>query len=208
MRAGGAEDMTWKNILRFEKQRRAMRLRCWIFTRRISGIRQSHSNTTCRRQRNLPRALQIFSKHTLISCASRTASLSAMPMRTASASARRTTGRLSCLFTSRRRRRGRAWVQCLTDLLVLQQMRVLYGCVTLPNGKSQKLHEKLGFSLVGVWHGSGWKRNGWHDVGWFEKRIGACCIPQPVAPFEKLDRKKIQACLHRYTEKLNDGGLN
>ena len=98
---------------------------------------------------------------------------------------------------------GTALYQCLTDLLVLQQMRVLYGCVTLPNGKSQKLHEKLGFSLVGVWHGSGWKRNGWHDVGWFEKRIGACCIPQPVVPFEKLDRKKIQACLHRYTEKLN-----
>ena len=103
---------------------------------------------------------------------------------------------------------GTALYQCLTDLLVLQQMRVLYGCVTLPNGKSQKLHEKLGFSLVGVWHGSGWKRNGWHDVGWFEKRIGACCIPQPVVPFEKLDRKKIQACLHRYKEKLNDGGLN
>ena len=103
---------------------------------------------------------------------------------------------------------GTALYQCLTDLLVLQQMRVLYGCVTLPNGKSQKLHEKLGFSLVGVWHGSGWKRNGWHDVGWFEKRIGACCMPQPVVPFEKLDRKKIQACLHRYTEKLNDGGLN
>ena len=103
---------------------------------------------------------------------------------------------------------GTALYQCLTDLLVLQQMRVLYGCVTLPNESSRRLHEKLGFSLVGVWHGSGWKRNGWHDVGWFEKRIGACCMPQPVVPFEKLDRKKIQACLHRYTEKLNDGGLN
>ena len=103
---------------------------------------------------------------------------------------------------------GTALYRCLVDLLAMQNLRILYGCVTLPNGKSQKLHEKLGFSLVGVWHGSGWKRNGWHDVGWFEKRIGACCIPQPVAPFEKLDRKKIQACLHRYTEKLNDGGLN
>ena len=92
---------------------------------------------------------------------------------------------------------GTALYQCLTDLLVLQQMRVLYGCVTLPNGKSQKLHEKLGFSLVGVWHGSGWKRNGWHDVGWFEKRIGPCCIPQPVVPFEKLDRKKYR---HVYTD--------
>ena len=103
---------------------------------------------------------------------------------------------------------GTALYRCLIGLLEQQRLRILYGCVTLPNGKSQKLHEKLGFSLVGVWHGSGWKRNGWHDVGWFEKRIGACCIPQPVVPFEKLDRKKIQACLHRYTEKLNDGGLN
>ena len=103
---------------------------------------------------------------------------------------------------------GTALYRCLVDLLAMQNLRILYGCVTLPNGKSQKLHEKLGFSLVGVWHGSGWKRNGWHDVGWFEKRIGACCMPQPVVPFEKLDRKKIQACLHRYTEKLNDGGLN
>ena len=103
---------------------------------------------------------------------------------------------------------GTALYQCLTDLLVLQHLRVLYGCVTLPNEKSRRLHEKLGFSLVGVWHGSGWKQNGWHDVGWFEKRVGACCTPPPVTPFARLDSKKIQGCLQRYTDMLNNGGLN
>ena len=58
---------------------------------------------------------------------------------------------------------GTALYRCLIDLLEQQRLRILYGCVTLPNEKSQKLHEKLGFSLVGVWHGSGWKFDGWHD---------------------------------------------
>ena len=103
---------------------------------------------------------------------------------------------------------GTALYQCLTDLLVLQQMRVLYGCVTLPNGKSQKLHEKLGFAPVGVWHGAGWKFGRWHDVGWLEKRLGGDGAAQPVIPFPQLDGQKIQECLDRYTEMLNNGGLN
>ena len=103
---------------------------------------------------------------------------------------------------------GTALYQCLIDLLEQQRLRILYGCVTLPNEKSQKLHEKLGFSLVGVWHGSGWKFDGWHDVGWFEKRLGGDGPAQPVAAFPQLDGQKIEECLHRYTEMLNDGGLN
>ena len=103
---------------------------------------------------------------------------------------------------------GTALYRCLIDLLEQQRLRILYGCVTLPNEKSQKLHEKLGFSLVGVWHGSGWKFDGWHDVGWFEKRLGGDGPAQPVAAFPQLDGQKIKECLHRYTEMLNDGGLN
>lgn len=103
---------------------------------------------------------------------------------------------------------GTALYRCLIDLLEQQRLRILYGCVTLPNEKSQKLHEKLGFSLVGVWHGSGWKFDGWHDVGWFEKRLGGDGPAQPVAAFPQLDGQKIEECLHRYTEMLNDGGLN
>ena len=55
---------------------------------------------------------------------------------------------------------GTALYRCLIDLLEMQNLRILYGCVTLPNEKSERLHQKLGFSLAGVWHGSGWKFDG------------------------------------------------
>lgn len=103
---------------------------------------------------------------------------------------------------------GTALYRCLIDLLERQNVRILYGCVTLPNEKSRCLHEKLGFVLTGVWHGSGWKFEQWHDVGWFEKRMGGDGPAQPVVPFPKLEEEKIQECLRRYTAMLKDGGLN
>lgn len=97
---------------------------------------------------------------------------------------------------------GTALYRCLIDLLEMQNIRILYGCVTLPNEKSRRLHEKLGFELAGVWHGSGWKFARWHDVGWFEKRLGGDGPAQPVVPFPALDEEKIQECLCRYTAML------
>ena len=103
---------------------------------------------------------------------------------------------------------GTALYRCLIELLAMQNLRILYGCVTLPNEKSERLHEKLGFAPVGVWHGAGWKFGRWHDVGWLEKRLGGDGAAQPVIPFPQLDGQKIQECLDRYTEMLNNGGLN
>lgn len=97
---------------------------------------------------------------------------------------------------------GTVLYQCLIDLLEMQKIRILYGCVTLPNEGSRRLHEKLGFALTGVWHGSGWKFGQWHDVGWFEKRLGGVGPAQPVVPFSKLAAEKIQECLCRYTAML------
>lgn len=97
---------------------------------------------------------------------------------------------------------GTVLYQCLIDLLEMQNIRILYGCVTLPNKGSHRLHEKLGFVLTGVWHGSGWKFEGWHDVGWFEKRLGGDAPARPVVPFAALGEKKIQECLCRYTAML------
>lgn len=97
---------------------------------------------------------------------------------------------------------GKTLYGCLIDLLEMQQLRILYGCVTLPNEKSCRLHEGLGFSLTGVWHGSGWKFDRWHDVGWLEKRLGGDGPAQPVVPFAALDQEKVQECLSRYTAML------
>ena len=98
---------------------------------------------------------------------------------------------------------GTMLYRCLIELLGLQHLRGLYGCVTLPNEKSERLHRKLGFVDAGIWRASGWKAGTWHDVGWFEKRLGGAGAPEPVIAFPLLDEKKIQECLQRYTEMLN-----
>lgn len=72
-------------------------------------------------------------------------------------------------------------------LETLEQMNVrnVYGCVTLPNPKSGRLHEKLGFRLAGIWPHSGYKLGMWHDVGWFEKSLGPGVGRSP-APFRPI----------------------
>lgn len=97
---------------------------------------------------------------------------------------------------------GTALYRCLTELLDMQNMRILYGCVTLPNEGSRRLHETLDFALTGVWHGAGWKFGRWHDVGWFEKRLGGDAPARPIVPFAALGDEKIDECLRRYTAML------
>lgn len=47
----------------------------------------------------------------------------------------------------------------------------LIGCITLPNEKSVRLHEKMGFKKVAHFHEAGWKFNQWLDVGFWEKLV-------------------------------------
>jgi len=60
----------------------------------------------------------------------------------------------------------------LIEILKVQNIQNVYGCVTLPNKNSEKMHYAFGFQLVGKFHNSGYKFNKWHDVGWFELHIG------------------------------------
>ena len=60
----------------------------------------------------------------------------------------------------------------LLDILKLQNVQNVYGCVTLPNENSEKMHYAFGFQLVGRFSNTGYKSGEWHDVGWFELHIG------------------------------------
>jgi phosphinothricin acetyltransferase len=44
----------------------------------------------------------------------------------------------------------------------------LIGVISLPNEASQKLHEKLGFQLIGNFKESGLKFNQWIDVEFWQ----------------------------------------
>lgn len=55
-----------------------------------------------------------------------------------------------------------------------------YAGVALPNDASVRLHERMGFSAVGVYRGVGFKHGRWVDVGWWQRPL----VDPPPSPAE------------------------
>ena len=83
--------------------------------------------------------------------------------------------------TYRRRGVGRALYDTLFH--VLRQQGFFKACagITVPNPPSVALHEAVGFTLVGVYRGIGFKLGSWHDVAWYEAEVQPAS-PNPPAP--------------------------
>lgn len=77
----------------------------------------------------------------------------------------------------------------LFELLKEQGIRNVFACVTLPNEKSEAIHNKFGFSLVGRFREAGYKFNSWHDIGWFEMQLDCTdSVPKKVIPINEIIR--------------------
>lgn len=99
-------------------------------------------------------------------------------------------------FTSK----GIGKVLCLKliELLKLQELRTIYGCVTMPNEKSEKLQLSLGFKKIGIYHNAGYKGDKWRDVAWFEKSIANYDDnPKEFTPITKIPENKILQILEK-----------
>lgn len=85
-----------------------------------------------------------------------------------------------------RRGIGRALYEALLARLRAQRFHVACAGITLPNAASVGLHESLGFELVGIYRGIGWKAGAWRDVGWWQLRLSAPTgdtpPPEPLPP--------------------------
>ena len=82
---------------------------------------------------------------------------------------------------------GRILYEKLLEILKLQGLKTVYGCITMPNEKSEKLHEKLGFKNVGVFSKAGYKNGKWLNIAWFEKNIAPCeTNPKDITPIKDL----------------------
>ena len=94
---------------------------------------------------------------------------------------------------------GRRLYGALTDILRLQGIHTVYGCVTVPNERSEKLHAALGFRLAGTWRSSGYKCGAWHDVAWFEKPIAPYQQdPAPFRPIGTIPAETLEKILRQY----------
>ena len=104
---------------------------------------------------------------------------------------------LSVYFSTDHRGRGlgRAIYGKLFELLRLQGVRVVVGKVVCPNGKSDHLHESMGFERVGTLTRASYKLGTWHDVHLWEKHLGGEGAPEPLLPLSQVDSGKIQAIL-------------
>lgn len=84
----------------------------------------------------------------------------------------------------------------LIELLKLQGIRNVFGCVTLPNERSEALHRAMGFELVGKYSMAGYKNDRWRDVGWFQKQIAAYDDhPAPLVRFCDIDAAAVEDIL-------------
>ncbi|MCC8108568.1 MAG: N-acetyltransferase family protein [Planctomycetes bacterium] len=91
---------------------------------------------------------------------------------------------------------GKKFYAVLAGILALQGVRTVYGIVTIPNEKSQALHQSLGFTQAGYYRNAGYKNGTWCDVAWFEKTIGDyAAAPAPVVPAHSLPADRIRAVL-------------
>lgn len=80
---------------------------------------------------------------------------------------------------SRRAGIGRLLYNALEKSLKEIGVLNMNACIAVPKGEdghlgndSFRFHQKMGFSLVGTFHNSGYKFNTWYDVVWMEKIIG------------------------------------
>jgi L-amino acid N-acyltransferase YncA len=70
----------------------------------------------------------------------------------------------------------------------------LNACIGLPKkddeyltSNSADFHAHIGYSLVGVFHDSGYKFGRWYDMIWMEKMLGSHPDqPEPVVPYESV----------------------
>ena len=99
---------------------------------------------------------------------------------------------------------GTSLYSCLIDILKLQNIYNVYGVITQPNEKSEKLHEKLGFEKIGVFHNTGYKFGKWRDVVWYEKNIKSFEEkPLPIISIKDIDINEANKIIKEYNLQLN-----
>ena len=91
---------------------------------------------------------------------------------------------------------GRIMYAALEKLLRLQGVVVTYACVTKSNEHSVKMHEAVGYKIIGTFNNAGFKHGHWLDVVWLGKRIAECpAQPAPIRSIKEIPAAEIAKIL-------------
>lgn len=77
---------------------------------------------------------------------------------------------------------GTRLYEALLERLRRQRFQIACAGITLPNQPSVALHERLGFTAVGVSRRVGWKAGAWRDVGWWQLELVPAGPETPAEP--------------------------
>lgn len=66
---------------------------------------------------------------------------------------------------------GRSLYEALLPRLKTRKMHAAFAGIALPNTASIKLHQAMGFELVGTYKEVGWKMGDWRDVAWLQRLL-------------------------------------
>ena len=98
---------------------------------------------------------------------------------------------------------GRLLYETMEKLLCLQGVTMAYSCITVGNDHSIKMHEALGYRLIGTFTNSGYKNGQWLDTVWLEKQLQPCPKqPDNIKSWRELDPDAVATVLAEATAKL------
>ena len=98
---------------------------------------------------------------------------------------------------------GRLLYETMEKLLCLQGVTMAYSCITVGNDHSIKMHEAVGYRLIGTFSKSGYKNGQWLDTVWLEKQLQPCPKqPDNIKSWRELDPDAVAAVLTEATAKL------
>ena len=98
---------------------------------------------------------------------------------------------------------GRLLYETMEKLLCLQGVTMAYSCITVGNDHSIKMHQALGYRLIGAFTNSGYKNGQWLDTVWLEKQLQPCPKqPDNIKSWWELDPDAVAAVLTEATAKL------
>jgi phosphinothricin acetyltransferase len=89
----------------------------------------------------------------------------------------------------RRRGIGEAVYLSLFAVLTAQGYANAFAGITLPSPASVGLHERVGFTPVGIYRRAGYKLGAWHDVGWWQRPLDRrAAEPSAIRALDDLRR--------------------
>jgi phosphinothricin acetyltransferase len=90
---------------------------------------------------------------------------------------------------------GKKLYQALEQALVQQGIVHAAACIAYPEQEDEYLtfdsvrfHEKMGYTMVGQFHGCAYKFNRWYGMAWMEKQIGRHLEEQPPVRWREEPR--------------------